>query len=257
VLSVSIVAVLEPFLHVGCDLPESTLKYPNPDFNDDPCRDFRSIRLLFLTRDECDYGRRLVASMVLGCAIGWERRQADRPAGIRTMGLVSLASCLFSLCSALAFRSGPQDWDASRISAAIPSGVGFLGAGLIFKDSHKAPDTDTPTPIVHGLTTAASLWMSAAVGIACGGKMYFAASFTCAILLMLLRFGPRTVHDGEEEEDEFDEEKDGIGALPSASMYGSIPNDKDGDGEANNLLAMASSMRQSRRASARLRPHLL
>ena len=58
-----------------------------------------------------------------------------RPAGIRTMSLVSLGACLFTLTSMFSFMSGPMSWDASRVSAAIPSGVGFLGAGLIWKGS--------------------------------------------------------------------------------------------------------------------------
>jgi putative Mg2+ transporter-C (MgtC) family protein len=158
-----------------------------------------SSRFYSLTIEECEFGRRLVWAVVLGCLIGWERKQADRPAGIRTMALVSLGSCLFSICSAFAFLSGPMAWDASRISAAIPSGVGFLGSALIFK--HK--DTSTNTHEVHGLTTAASVWLSAAVGIACAGGLYFVASLSTAIMLVLLRFGPRTyVPTDEEEEDE-------------------------------------------------------
>jgi len=58
-------------------------------------------------------------------------------------------------------------WDASRVAAAIPSGVGFLGAGLIWKQAAE-DDDGTPTQVIHGLTTAASLWLSAALGIACG-----------------------------------------------------------------------------------------
>ena len=157
---------------------------------------------------------------ILGGVIGWERRQADRPAGIRTMALVSLASCLFTIASAFAFRSGPQDWDASRISAAIPSGVGFLGAGLIFKESSSNADGTSGMPVVHGLTTAASLWMSAAVGIACGGELYFAASFTSAILLVLLRFGPR-IHDSDDD-DENEDAPDAFSSLEVAPGYGAV-----------------------------------
>lgn len=144
-------------------------------------------------------------AIVLGGLIGWERRSADRPAGIRTMALVSLGSSLFTICSAFAFNTSPQTWDASRISAAIPSGVGFLGAGLIFKENTSS-EAGGPSHVVHGLTTAASLWLSAAVGIACGGELYFAASFGTAIMLLLLRFGPRNsdLADDEEEEDEND-----------------------------------------------------
>jgi uncharacterized membrane protein YhiD involved in acid resistance len=96
-------------------------------------------------------------------------------------------------------------WDASRVSAAIPSGVGFLGAGLIFKKEQHNSDGSDSTPMVHGLTTAASLWLSAAVGIACGGELYFAASFGTATMILLLRFGPRgddSKHDDSDDEQE-------------------------------------------------------
>jgi putative Mg2+ transporter-C (MgtC) family protein len=129
----------------------------------------------------------------------------SRPAGIRTMSLVSLGSCLFTITSTFAFLSGPMSWDASRIAAAIPSGVGFLGAGLIFKKEQQNSDGSDPTPMVHGLTTAASLWLSAAVGIACGGELYFAASFGTATMMLLLRFGPRgddSKHDDSDDEQE-------------------------------------------------------
>ena len=86
--------------------------------------------------------------------------------------------------------SGPNNWDASRVAASIPSGVGFLGAGLIFKQVEK-DNNGEDNHTVHGLTTAASVWLSAAVGIACGGEMYFSATFSIAIMLLLLRFGPR------------------------------------------------------------------
>lgn len=70
---------------------------------------------------------------------------------------MSLGSCLFSITSAFAFIDGPMTWDSSRVSAAIPSGVGFLGAGLIFKDS--TSKKGTTHHVVHGLTTSASLWI--------------------------------------------------------------------------------------------------
>jgi len=66
-------------------------------------------------------------AVFLGALIGYERRESDRPAGIRTMSLVSLGSALFTINSTFGFVSGPMGWDASRVSAAIPSGVGFLG----------------------------------------------------------------------------------------------------------------------------------
>jgi uncharacterized membrane protein YhiD involved in acid resistance len=191
-------AVLEPFVSLPCDDLAGSDAFENTAYDSSPCRHRRFARLLWLTRAECSYSRRLVSAVLLGATIGWERRHADRPAGIRTMGLVSLGASLFTICSTFAFVSGPENWDASRISAAIPSGVGFLGAGLIFKDQQSA----MAMPIVHGLTTAASLWLSAAVGIACGGELFFPATLGVAIMLLLLRFGPRNADAAEEDFDD-------------------------------------------------------
>ena len=80
--------------------------------------------------------------------------------------------------------------DPARVSAAVPSGVGFLGAGLIVKDIFKDDDGEM-THSIKGINTAASIWLSAAIGVACGGGLYFVATFTSALILMLLRFGPR------------------------------------------------------------------
>jgi len=199
-----VVILYEPFLGI-CEKFEqnhgdgTNYGFGNPAYVDDPCRFTRSFKLLGLTPQECMFGRRIVISVVLGGVIGWERRSADRPAGIRTMALVALGSCLFSICSAFAFVDGPNYWDASRISAAIPAGVGFLGAGLIWKDSHRDSESGETSQTVHGLTTAASLWLSAAVGIACGGGLYFPASFCTAIMLLLLRFGPRNSEEVVED----------------------------------------------------------
>lgn len=200
VVSCAAMAVLEPFIPLPCDDLVGSDAFENAAYDSNPCRHRRFARLLGLTRAECSYSRRLVGAALLGCIIGWERRSADRPAGIRTMGLVSLGAALFTVCSTFAFVSGPENWDASRISAAIPSGVGFLGAGLIFKDQRSTGDM----PIVHGLTTAASLWLSAAVGIACGGELFFPATLGVAIMLLLLRFGPRG--SDSDEEDDFDDD---------------------------------------------------
>lgn len=175
--------------------------------------------------------------------IGWERRQADRPAGIRTMALVSLGSCLFSICSAYAFWDGPMAWDASRVSAAIPSGVGFLGSALIFKSN------DEGTHAVHGLTTAASVWLSAAVGIACAGGLYFVSSFGTAIMLLMLRFGPRFNDDDDEDEDD-DERVMGSGS----ALYSSIA---IAEAEHETKPLTSHNSRASLRSSVRQRPQLL
>ena len=80
--------------------------------------------------------------------------------------------------------------DPARVSASVPSGVGFLGAGLIVKDIFKDDDGEI-THSIRGINTAASIWLSAAIGVACGGGLYFVATFTSALILLLLRFGPR------------------------------------------------------------------
>jgi putative Mg2+ transporter-C (MgtC) family protein len=145
---------------------------------------------------------------VLGSIIGWERRAPDRPAGIRTMSLVSLGSCLFALCSTFAFASGPMEWDAARVAAAIPSGVGFIGSALIFKHT---TNENNAWHEVHGLSTATSVWLAAAVGIACAGAMYFVASFTTSMILVLLRFGPHPqVLDGDDDDDEIEDEESDV-----------------------------------------------
>lgn len=172
VVAVCVVVVLELVLTdaaIQCDKSEGSLTeqqriamamvYTNPSFHYDPCRYMRRPALLWLTRNECSFGRRLLSAVLLGGIVGWERREADRPAGIRTMSLVSLGACLFSINSSFGFIDGPMEWDASRVSAAIPSGVGFLGAGLIFKEADKDKVTGDTTHVVHGLTTAASLWI--------------------------------------------------------------------------------------------------
>mmetsp|Transcript_14302 Transcript_14302/g.25550 ORF Transcript_14302/g.25550 Transcript_14302/m.25550 type:complete len:293 (-) Transcript_14302:185-1063(-) len=195
VVSTSCVVIIEPFLSLLCNEehnPKSELEYENVLYTYTPCSDVRYPKLLFFTKTECLRGRHLLMAVFLGSMIGYERRSSDRPAGIRTMALVSLGSALFTINSTFGFLSGPMSWDASRVSAAIPSGVGFLGGGLIVKSSEVDPITGERHHLVQGITTAAATWLSAAVGIACGGGMYFVASFSAALNLLLLRFGPRT-----------------------------------------------------------------
>ena len=121
VISTSLVALFQPWIGLPCeDTTTGESPYANPAYDPNPCRQMRFACLLWLTVEECSFGRRLLASVLLGGIIGWERREADRPAGIRTMSLVSLGSCLFTINSTFAFLNGPMSWDASRVSAAIP-----------------------------------------------------------------------------------------------------------------------------------------
>jgi len=201
--------------HIGCngtdvrtDGPKKTLnpgypgvKFMNPLYMEGPeWRAHRWLPLLGLTRREAMFCRRMLASIVLGALIGLERREANRGAGIRTMGLVCLGSCVFTIGSVFAFEDGTQMWDASRVSAALPAGVGFLGGALIFKDSG--------TGHITGLTTACGVWLSCAVGVCCGGGLYISATFATSGMVFLLRFGPRSYspeahldNEGEEEEE--------------------------------------------------------
>ena len=198
VFCICLAVITEAFLTIPCDyVIDGEIEYKNPSYVQDPCMHVRYPQLFFLTKQECAFGRSEVFSVILGGIIGWERRQADRPAGIRTMGLVSLGACLFTINSAFAFLGSPMSWDSSRVSAAIPSGVGFLGSALIFKEAEK-DDDGSNRHVVHGLTTAASVWLSAAVGIACGGELYFSAINCTALVLVLLRFGPRMQEYGSD-----------------------------------------------------------
>ena len=195
-LSTTCIVLFEPWLRPACDealvdaiFPKHDAPFVNPHY-DPGCRNVRYIQLLNLTQRECDLGRRILFSILCGGAVGYERRRGDRPAGIRTMALVALGACIFTITSLLAFEDGPMAWDSSRVAAAIPSGVGFLGAGLIWKASTKT-GRGTEQQHVHGITTAASTWVSAAIGVAAGGAMYFVAFFSVLTLLFVLRFGPR------------------------------------------------------------------
>ena len=115
-------------------------------------------------------------AFVLSGLIGWEREQLGRGAGLRTHILVGLGTALFTLVSAYGFAPLLGEdviLDPSRIAAQIVTGIGFLGAGVIFVRQN----------IVSGLTTAASIWVTAAVGMACGAGMPLIAALTVALHL--------------------------------------------------------------------------
>lgn len=104
-----------------------------------------------------------------------------------------------------------MSWDSSRVSAAIPSGVGFLGAGLIWKGTLK-DESGTEFYQVHGITTAASVWLSAAVGVGAGGALYAVSAYSTALVILVLRFGPRLYLASdkgfEDDEEEFTDEEE-------------------------------------------------
>lgn len=122
---------------------------------------------------------RLVVAMLLGGAIGLERERRERAAGLKTHAIVALASCLIMIVSAYGFpipREGTvASLDPSRIAAQVVSGIGFLGAGvIIFREN-----------TVRGLTTAATVWAVAGIGLAVGGGLYLAAIFTTGLVLLI------------------------------------------------------------------------
>ena len=115
---------------------------------------------------------RLTLALLLGGAIGIEREYRAKEAGFRTHFLVALGSALFCLVSQFGF--GVDLKDSSRVAAQVVSGIGFLGAGTIIFQKN----------VVRGLTTAAGLWVTAAIGLACGTGMYLAAVLTTAMGLL-------------------------------------------------------------------------
>lgn len=161
-------------------------EWNNPMYYFQACRSVRHVVLLGLTLDECEFGRRIIAALLLGGLIGYERRLLDKPAGVRTMSLACIGSCAFTICSGYGFGKSPVLWDSSRIAAAIPSGVGFLGAGVIWRGRQKGGSGE-----VRGLTTAASVWLSSAVGVALGGQLYGTALYTTIWTVIILRYGPQ------------------------------------------------------------------
>ncbi len=120
---------------------------------------------------------RVAVAAGLGGAVGLERELREREAGFRTHLLVSVGSCLFTLVSAYGFSEfSGRSVDPTRIAAQIVTGVGFLGAGAIIRQGLS----------VRGLTTAATLWVVAAIGMASGAGYFSAAVITTALVLFTL-----------------------------------------------------------------------
>ena len=133
---------------------------------------------------------RLVAAGVIGAVIGYERELRGKDAGVRTHVLVAMGACLFMIVSLYGF-AGANRFDAARVAAGVVGGLGFLGGGLIMKNKH-----------VSGLTTAAGIWVTGAIGLAMGGGMYELAILCVLVMLFCMealhfytfRFGERQVN---------------------------------------------------------------
>lgn len=123
-------------------------------------------------------GARLLLAAFLGALIGWEREFRNRAAGFRTHIIVSVGACLIMLIAIDGFEEfyGEEKWDATRFAGEVVSGIGFLGAGTILQKKDA----------VSGLTTAATLWLSGAIGLAVGIGYYEGAIIATIICLITL-----------------------------------------------------------------------
>ena len=116
---------------------------------------------------------RLAFAVILGGLIGLERELRGYPAGIRTMALITMGAMLFTDVSQLL---GGDD----RVAAGIVTGIGFLGAGVIFREGYT----------VRGITTAATIWAAAAIGMAIGRELYLVAGLGAVLVFILLEARP-------------------------------------------------------------------
>jgi putative Mg2+ transporter-C (MgtC) family protein len=125
---------------------------------------------------EINLAIRLAVGLILGAVIGFERELQRQPAGFRTHSLVSFGSALFTVVSGYGFGGG-DNIDPTRIAAQIVSGIGFIGAGTILQYRGH----------IRGLTTAASLWAVAGIGMAAGAGLFIVALVGTAMILVILR----------------------------------------------------------------------
>jgi putative Mg2+ transporter-C (MgtC) family protein len=119
----------------------------------------------------------MIVAALLGGIIGYERESTGHDAGFRTNMLIAIGSCLFTVLSIDGFPLRGSAQDTARIAAQIVSGVGFIGAGITFRNERH----------VKGLTTAATIWLVAAIGMAVGVSAYFLAVFTTLLTTIVLR----------------------------------------------------------------------
>jgi len=119
---------------------------------------------------------RFLLAVALGAAIGFQRERAGKAAGLRTHILVGSGAALFTLVSIYGF--GAEGVDISRVAAGVVVGVGFIGAGVILRGQREEE--------VAGLTTAATIWITAAIGLAAGAGMYLLSVIATAVILGIL-----------------------------------------------------------------------
>jgi putative Mg2+ transporter-C (MgtC) family protein len=153
------------------------------------------------TNDELEIVARLMLAAVLGGFVGLERELRGYPAGIRTLALVAIGATLFTEISQLL---GGND----RVAAQIVTGIGFIGAGLIFREGYT----------VRGITTAATIWAAAAMGMAIGMELYIVAVACAVLLFVVLEARPLT------------RRFERVMAPKEEGLWGALtPDDEDGD----------------------------
>ena len=123
---------------------------------------------------DLDLALRILVTLILAIGVGIEREWHGHPAGMRTMALVGVGACLFTALGLEPVFSSRTD--PTRIAAQIVTGIGFLGAGAILRTGNE----------VHGLTSAASIWVVAAIGMCIGFGFYFVGIFTTVLVLVTL-----------------------------------------------------------------------
>ena len=128
-----------------------------------------------------DYFIRLSLSLVCGFCLGLERKMRQHTVGIRTLTLLCVSSCLLTIVSSAIASTGIVKGDPARVSAAVITGIGFLGAGAIVNQGLN----------IRGLTSAAIIFTSAALGVACGAKLYIPVAVVLVFsFILLLIIGP-------------------------------------------------------------------
>ncbi len=123
---------------------------------------------------------RLLLATALGAIIGYQRERAAKPAGLRTHILICAGAALFTIVSIYGFGAAG---DTSRVAAGVVAGIGFLGAGAILRRGEG---------VVEGLTTAATIWSVAAIGLAAGAGLYLLSAVTTGVILIVLLL-PRSI----------------------------------------------------------------
>jgi len=118
---------------------------------------------------------RLLLATALGAAIGYQRERAGKVAGLRTHTLICVGAALFTIASLYGFGAAT---DPARVAAGVVVGIGFLGGGVIIRRAEEG--------IVAGLTTAATIWAVAGIGLTAGSGLYLVSAVTTAIILIIL-----------------------------------------------------------------------